>query len=203
MGMEETGKVVTWNDVVNATIEAEANRVERTQSFDKIRVELTAEERAELGAKHVATDRELVALTDDRKEAMAAFKARIAKVESRKREIAEAIDAKTEWRTPGSDGWICEETFATNTRRYLDPKTGRVLCTEAMDASDRQLALPVVSEEAKPTADAQLNLGDVEPSDLESTDMTDPAALLDAAQRGEDADEEDESDDLDEDESDL
>ena len=171
----------TWNDVVAASSEAEANRVTREQVFDRILVDLTPEERAELGAEHVAADAELAELTDEKKEAMADFKARIAKVESKKREIAEAITKKKTWREPGAAGWICEEVFATNTRRYLDPKTNRVMCEEAIGANERQLALPVVSADAEAKA-AQLSLGDVETTD--ATDTTDPEALLAAAQKG-------------------
>ena len=177
--IETAAAAVTWNDVVAASTEAEANRVTREQCFDRILVDLTPEERAELGAEHVAADAELAELTDEKKEAMADFKARIAKVESRKREIAEAITKKKKWQEPGAGGWICEEIFATNTRRYLDPKTERVMCEEAMGAHERQLALPVVSQEAAEKV-AQLSLGDVEP-----TDMTDPEALLRAAAEGE------------------
>jgi len=175
----EESKPVTWNDVVEASKEAESNRVTREQTFDKILVDLTPEERAELGAEHVAADAELADLTEEKKEAVADFKARIAKVESRKREIAEAITRKKKWQAPGSDGWLCEETFATNTRRYLDPKTGRVMCTEAMTGADRQLALPKVSDAAAEKA-AQLSLGEVDP-----TATTDPEALLKAAAEGE------------------
>jgi len=178
----EAVPTTTWNDVVAASSEADANRVTREQCFDRILVDLTPEERAQLGADHVAADAELAELTDEKKEVMADFKARIAKVESKKREIAEAITKKKKYQEPGAGGWICEEVFATNTRRYLDPKTNRVMCEEAIGANERQLALPVVGEDDAAKA-TQLSLGDVEPTD--ATETTDPEALLKAAAEGE------------------
>jgi len=182
----DASPATTWNDVVNASNEADANRVTREQVFDTILADLTAEERADLGAEHVAADAELAELTDEKKEAMADFKARIAKVESKKREIAEAITKKKKRVAPSKEGWICEKIFATNTRRYLEPKTGRVMCTEAMSAKDRQLALPTISEES----DRQLSLDETSEN---SSDVTDPEAVLRAAEEAEDDDgEEDE-----------
>jgi hypothetical protein len=180
---------IGWNDVVAASAEAEANRVERTQTFDKILVDLTDAERAELGAQHVAADAELDELTEEKKEAMADFKARIAKVESKKREIADAITKKKAWREAPKEGWICLEIFSQNERRYLDPKTEAVLCVEAMTSEDRQLALPVVSDDAEKAAAKK----DVDPAPPASSDLTDPEALLAAAQRGAEADPEDET----------
>lgn len=171
---------IGWNDVVAASAAAEAERVERTRTFDRILVDLTAEERADYGTQHVAADTELEGLVEEKKEAMADFKARIAKVESRKREIAEAITKKKAWREAPTEGWICEEIFATNTRRYIDPADERVLCVEAMKPEDRQLALPTIDEQSEAKA------REVDPAPPASSDLTDPEALLAAAQRGAD-----------------
>lgn len=179
-------KSIGWNDVVAASAEAEANRIERSRTFDRILVDLTDVERGDYGALHVAADTELEALMVEKKEAMADFKARIAKVESKKREIAEAITRKKAWREAPTEGWICEEIFALNVRKYVDPATGRVLCEEAMKPEDRQLALPTISD------DAEAKAKDVEPGPT-STDLTDPEALLRAAKEGDDIDPEDAS----------
>lgn len=169
---------VTWNDVVQASVEADANRIERTQTFDRILVDLTLEERADLGLEIVAADDALTLLTAEKKEAMAEFKAKIAKAESKKREIADAITKRKTWREAPKEGWTCEEVFATNSRTYLDP-SGRVMCVEAMTMEDRQLALPVIGE------DVDAKAREVDPAPPASSDLTDPEALLAAAQRGE------------------
>jgi hypothetical protein len=185
-------KPTTWNDVVAASVEAEANRTNVERVFDRILVDLTDTELAELGDKHVDADAKLATVLSEKKEAMADFKAQIAEAESDKRKIAETIKKKKALRDSPTEGWICEETFATNTRVYRDPKTGAVVCTEAMGANERQLALPKVSDEASAKA-AQLSLGDVEPTDATTCD--DPEALLAAAQQGEAAEDEGRDDD--------
>ena len=197
-------KKPSWAEVAAVSAEIEASKWTWETSEEVLEVTLTDGDMADLlranGADEdakAACDREIDGLKAELKEKKSESEAIAARMKDRNR-------AGWKGTTQKKAHWKVGQCFALNVVRYVDPITGVVVKERALTGAERQLDLLADGALAacKPTADAQLNLGDVEPSDLDATDLTDPAALLDAAQRGEDADDED-GEDLDEDESDL
>jgi hypothetical protein len=173
---------VTWNDVVAASAERAANEWEWEDSEEVIPVTLTSADKARLIDENGVDQKEKDAVDkkiDEHKERIKALKAEadviLARTEDRNRAASRGIEDRRAT-------WKVGTCFAINTVRYVDRETGLVVRERPIEAHERQIALPLVSDDAAAKA-AQLSLGDVEPGD--DTAMTDPEALLDAAQKGE------------------
>lgn len=186
----------TWADVAAASAEAEASV--REKLTDVIEVKLTDADLANIARENAADDEAKAALQaqlDDLKSEMKDKKTSISAIEQRVRDRNTAVRKGTQAR---KGEWLVESLFETNTVRYLDPRTEQVVHERPMSVSERQIELPLG------TPPAPRRLDEEAPDDTAPTDVTDPNALLAAAQRGDDAsaDDLDEGDDLDEDEDD-
>lgn len=158
--------------------EAEANAApewEWETSEEVIDIKLTPEDGLDLlranGADEEAkasVDRAIDSMKSDLKDKKAESDAISARMKERNRTGLKGAQSK-------KAHWKVGTCFATNTVRYVDPITDRVVFERAVRADERQVALPLPTEER-----GQLALGDVDPSD-----MTDPEALLRAAAEGE------------------
>lgn len=194
-----------------AAAEADAHATEQATSEwewetseEVLNIPLTPEDGLDLiranGADEEAkasVDREVEDLKTELKEKKAESESISARMKERNRSGLKGVIAK-------KAHWKVGTCFALNTVRYVDPITERVVFERAIRADERQVALPLVSDDAADKA-AQLSLGEADPSDL-----TDHDALLRAAQDGEDsaiAGEDDgdfgEEDDGDDEDSDL
>lgn len=201
---EPAAAAVTWNDVVKASAERDASEWEWEEAEEVIPVKLGSADKARLLDENAIDQKakdEVDAKIDALKDQIKTLKAEADVILSRTEERNRACGAGVEQRR---DTWKIGTCFAVNTVRYVDRETGQVMHERAIEDHERQVALPLVSPEATAKA-AQLSLGDADPSDL-----TDPDALLRAAQEGEDtaiAGEDDgdlgEEDDGDDEDSDL
>ena len=130
-------------------------------------------------------DREIDTLKADLKEKKAESEAIAARLKDRNRQ-----GSKETW--PKKAHWKVGTCFSLNTIVYIDPDTGVEVSRRSLTQRERQLELGV---------DAALDL--IKPTDdpltQDETSLTDPEALLRAAQAGEDSDESDEDDALDDD----
>jgi len=167
-----------------AVAEAEAKPAEPEWTWDVseevIEVKITdADCRAMLQANgadedaKAAADREIDALKAALKEKKAESEAIAARLRERNRQ-----GSKETW--PKKAHWKIGTCFALNTVVYVDPETGLEVARRALTQSERQLELgvDVALAALKPTAE-------VDPAPPASSDLTDPEALLAAAQRGE------------------
>lgn len=172
--------VVTWNDVVNASAEVEANRVEREIVEEVLDVKLSESDLADIARANAADDQEKTErqrqvddLKTKLKDQKTAIDALTARMHDRNNSVLKGRQAR-------KAKWILESVFSTNTVRYLDPVTEEVVLERPMERDERQISLPLVSDEAAAKG-AQLALGDVATDDV----VTDPEALLRAATEGE------------------
>lgn len=178
-------------DWTQAVEEAEASRVERVTLEDVIDVKLTETDLADIARANAADDHEKTArqrkvddLKSDLKDEKTSIDALVARMHDRNNAVLKGVQAR-------KAAWIVETIFATNTVRYLDPTTERVVLERPISADERQVKLPLV-DDAPVSAGAQMSLGDVDDQDADG--ITDPDALLEAAQAGDDEDDLDEDD---------
>ncbi len=169
-----------------AAATAEAETVEAAKAADEwewdvseevLNIPLTPEGGLDLiranGADEEAkamVDREADDLKTELKEKKAESEAIAARMKERNRSGLKGVIAK-------KANWKVGTCFALNTVRYVDPITDRVVFERAIRADERQSSLPL--DETQPATGDQMNLGDVEPGDV-----SDPDALLRAAQAG-------------------
>ena len=155
-------------------------------SEEVIEVPLTDHDRANMlranGADEetkAEVDREIDTAKATLKEKKAESETIAARMKDRNRSGAKETQAK-------KAHWKVGTCFALNTLVYVDPDTGVEVSRRPLTQRERQLELGVdkALDLIKPTADAQMSLGDVEPTD--ATESADPEALLRAAQAGED-----------------
>lgn len=170
-------------DLQEATANAEPEWTWET-SEDVIDVPLTDHDRANMlranGADEDAkaeVDREIDEAKATLKEKKAESETIAARMKDRNRSGAKETQAK-------KAHWKVGTCFSLNTLVYVDPDTGIEVSRRPLTQRERQLELGMdkALDLIKPSGDAQLNLGDVEP-----TDITDADALLRDAQRGEEA----------------
>lgn len=187
----------TWGDVA----EASDRQPTREEVEDVIEVRLTEADLADIARQNATDDEERASIQraiDDLKGDLKDKKAELASVEARIRErhsnVRRGVQSK-------KGKWILEELFAANTVRYLDPKTEAVVLERAMTTGERQteLALDVV---ATAIANGAAKAADVEAASNDDASVTDPAALLEAAQRGDTSDEEEDFEDFADDDDD-
>lgn len=167
---------VSWNDVVKASAEVEASRIEREVLEDVIDVKLTESDVADIARANAADDHEKTArqrTVDDLKGDLKDEKSAIEAIDARMRDRNNAVRRGSQSRKAK---WIVESIFATNTARYLDPDTERVVHERPLRGDERQVKLPLISDDAAARA-AQLSLGDA----ADATDITDAEGLLGAA----------------------
>lgn len=123
-----------------------------------------------------AVDREIDTMKSNLKEKKAESEAIAARMKDRNRSGSRGVQSK-------KATWKVGTCFALNMARYVDPLTGRIVLERALRSDERQVALPL------PEPGAQLERGDAD-----DTDLTDPDALLAAAQAGEVSDDDDDHD---------
>lgn len=173
---------VTWNDVVKASAEVDAARVEREIVEDVLDVKLDESALADIARANAADDQEKTerqlkvdGLKTKLKDEKTAIDALTARMHDRNNAVLKGSQSR-------KAKWILETCFATNTATYRDPVTNRVVLDRALFPHERQVALPLVSTESTEKS-KQLALGETGPDD--DSAMTDPEALLKAAQTGE------------------
>lgn len=176
---ETTAQQMTWPE---AAADAEANRVNRETVTDVIDVMLTDADLAEIARANANDDLErqthlenVEALKEDLKEEKTAISAIEARIRDRNNSVRKGTVSK-------NGEWILEEVFATNTVRYLDPRTERVVLERPMSFAERQTELPLA--DASAAAPEEVEPGPALTGD-EASAVTNLALLLEAAQRGE------------------
>jgi hypothetical protein len=189
---ESNGTQTSWSDVIAASSEAQPD-VERETVEDAIDVTLTEQDLVRIARENAADDEDRLALVtelDDLKAVVKAKKSLIDAIDQRVRERNAAVRSGSQRR---KGEWIMETHYRLGKVSYLDPVTMAVVSERALTMEERQTELPL-DVKAAPDADPD----DIDDSDAEA--VTDPAALLAAAQSGEQDSDDDEDDDLDGDE---
>lgn len=173
---DEEPKVTTFAEAAAAAAEHEANRIEWDVLEETIDVKLSEGDLAGIARANAADDQEKTERqrkVDDIKERLkeekAAIDTLVARMHDRHRSVIKG-------EAPRRARWKVGTCFATNTVVYHDPDTDAHVYTRAIEAHERQVALPL----PQTRTNGQLALGDADP-----TDMNDPDSLLAAAQAGE------------------
>lgn len=180
---ETTKPGVTWNDIVKATADKDASREEREIVEDVLEVKLSERDYANIARANAADDEEKTTrqrTVDDLKSDLKDEKSAIDAIDARMRDRNNTVRKGSESRRAH---WIVLTLFAQNAVRYLDPDTGEVVHERALRSDERQVSLPLVSDEAISKA-AQVSLGETTETE-EGAAVTDPESILDAVKKGE------------------
>lgn len=161
-------------EAAEAVVEARQAEMPPRRFEEMLPCSLTAAEQIVRGEQLSAALAVVDDIAAERKKANDGFKARTELQMERVRELQKAIDTKAEDRNVE-----CIESFELRLgcARTVRVDTGEYIRERALQTSELQPDLPMTNGA---NGHAQMNLGDVDPAD-----MTDPGALLAAAQRGE------------------
>jgi hypothetical protein len=152
-------------------------------SEEVIDVPLTDADRANMLRANGADEETKATVDREIDEAKATLKEKKAESETIAARMKDRNRSGSKETAPKKAHWKVGTCFALNTLVYVDPDTGVEVSRRPLTQRERQLELGVdkALDLIKPKSDdGQLSLGDVEP-----TDLTNPEALLLAAQQGE------------------
>jgi hypothetical protein len=181
----------TWADVIVESAAANTPPVERETVTDTIELPLVDADYARIAKSNASDDDTAMSLEADiaaLKEETKEKKAELAVVLKRIRERHSSIRSG---KMLVSGTWFVDEHFETNTVRYVDRETGKIMHERAMRTDERQMSLGLdVPDEM---ADDDDEGGDIEDrldraiadgdeeDDLSQSDVSDPDAVLAAA----------------------
>lgn len=180
-----------WNEAIAASAEAQKETVPTYEDVEEVLdLPLRVSDLAVIAQENAVDDQlrnEAQRDLDELKLAMKDKKAEVSSIEARIRERHSNVRAGAH---KVKKTWRVYEMFAANTVRYIDPTTNEVVLERAMTAGERQteLALDVVDKAIANGA----TTAEVEAAPNDDASVTDPEALLEAAQRGAESDDEEE-----------
>lgn len=168
----------SWTDVAKES----AQQPTRELVTDVIDIVLNDSDLADIARANAADDQEKETHqreVDHLKESLKEEKVAIAAIEQRVRDRNNSVRKGSVAR---KGEWLVVSIFAQNLVQYLDPKSERVVFERPMQSDERQVEL------ALGDALSALKVDDAPAMDDDGTALTDPEALLRAAQAGEEQD---------------